>query len=66
MPVQYNVLLNLIRRNPELSDVVATYIIGHRLPGWEEIFDVRAQCQCQDPIASGYTEYIEHFLIETR
>jgi hypothetical protein len=66
MPVEYKVLLDIIRTNPELVDVIAKYIITERRPGWEEIFGVRAQCQGHDPIASGYAEYMEHFLIETR
>ena len=60
----YQTLLNFVRRNPEHPGVATSYILRNRLPGWEELKEVKELCADRDPVASGYTEYVEHFLIE--
>lgn len=62
MVVEYKTLLNIIRINPNLTDVAASYVINNKLPGWQEIASVRSKCLYINPIESGYKENVEDIL----
>jgi hypothetical protein len=50
MVVEYKTLLNIIRVHPKLTDVMASYIINNKLPGWEDLAYARSQYLYIEPL----------------
>ena len=58
-------LLYILCDKPELTDYVATCVIKYRLPHWEDALEAQQECDGEeDPIESGYWEYMVHVLAE--
>ena len=56
-------LLYILCDKPELTDYVASCVIKYRLPYWEDAQEAQLECDGEeDPIASGYWEYMVHVL----
>ena len=56
-------LLRLVKRNPDLADVVACHIIRARLPNWENVAHARSEVEHlithSDHERSGWAQFIE-------
>jgi len=55
-------LLYIMCDKPELTDYVATCVIKYRLPYWEDALEAQQEYDGEDPVDSGYWEYMVHVL----
>ena len=50
MVVEYKTLLNIIRVQPKLTDVLASYVINNKLPGWQDLAHARSKQLYIEPV----------------